>query len=173
MNKKNYKEKRNFIPQSIGDTLKNINKKFSSKFGKIEFIIQSKWPEIAGSYFTEYSEPKNISRLVDYENDYGEVVYKNHLNVSVSPAAALEFQHFKDTILEKINSYFGYKAIVDLRIQQNYISKYNNNGKITDKKKVISDMEKTIITNEVKKLENIDLKKSLFNLGLSIIKENK
>ena len=27
------------------------------------------------------------------------------------PAAAVEFQHLKDKITEKINSYFGYKAI--------------------------------------------------------------
>ena len=40
----------------------------------------------------------------DFENDLGETVYKNYLNVSVAPAAAIEFQHFKDTIIEKINT---------------------------------------------------------------------
>ena len=42
--------------------------------------------------------------------------YKNFLHVRVSPAAAVEFQHYKDTIIEKINSFFGYKAISDLRL---------------------------------------------------------
>ena len=100
MDKKNKKPKRTFIPQSIGDTLRKVNRNFSSKFGKIEFIIHSKWPDIVGSYFKIYSEPKNITRLPDYENDLGETIYKSHLNVNVAPAAALEFQHFNDTIFE-------------------------------------------------------------------------
>ena len=165
--------KRNFIPQAIGDTLKKINRNFSSRFGKIEFIIHSKWPEIVGSYFNEYSEPKNISKLTDYENEIGETVYKNILNVSVSPSAALEFQHFRDKILEKINSYFGYKAIVHLRIQQNYIPKIKVNHINEMDKKELTNNEKELILKKVEKLDNNDLKKSLIVLGKKITKETK
>ena len=172
MNQKNNVPKRKFIPQAIGDTLKKINRKFSSKFGKIEFIIHKQWPQIVGSYFSEYSEPKNISRLPDYENEIGETIYKNHLNVSVAPAAAVEFQHFKDTVIEKINSYFGYKAIIDLRIQQNYIPKTVVKAKVLNDRKLTSDDEKSII-NEVKKLKNDDLKQSLIDLGTNITKDIK
>ncbi len=171
MNQKNKMPKRKFIPQSIGDTLKKINRNFSSKFGKIEFIIKSKWPEITGSYFVEHSEPKNISRLPDYENEIGETVYKNHLNVSVTPAAALEFQHFKDTILKNINSYFGYKAIIDLRIQQNYISK-KDIKMLKMKNKDITEIDKENIINEVQDMDNKDLQKSLIDLGKNIVKES-
>ena len=172
MNQKNNVPKRKFIPQAIGDTLKKINRKFSSKFGKLEFIIHKQWPEIVGSYFSEYSEPKNISRLPDYENEIGETIYKNHLNVSVAPAAAIEFQHFKDTVIEKINSYFGYKAIIDLRIQQNYIPKTVVKANVLNDKKLTSDDEKSII-NEVEKLKNDDLKQSLIDLGTNIKKDIK
>ncbi len=173
MNKKNNNPKRTFIPQPIGNTIKKVNRNFTSKFGKIEFIIQSKWSDIAGKYFAEYSEPKNITRLLDSENEIGEQIYKNYLNVSVAPAAALEFQHFRDTILEKINSYFGYKAVLDLRIQQNYIPRR--------KSKQLSDMNNTRLTNneqneiavEVENLNSKDLKKSLIDLGKNIAKDNK
>ena len=173
MHKKNKGPKRTFIPQAIGDSLKKINRSFSSKFSKLEFIIQSKWPEISGSYFSEFSEPRNITRITQHENEYGEMIYKNQLNVSVSPAAALEFQHFKDTIIDKINSYFGYKAVLDLRIQQNYIPRR--------KSKQLSDMNNTRLTNneqneiavEVENLNSKDLKKSLIDLGKNIAKDNK
>ena len=174
MHKKNRKPKRTFIPQAIGDTLKKINRNFSSKHDKIEFIIQSKWQEIVGSYFCDFSEPINIIKLQDFENEIGEKVYKKLLNVSVAPAAAVEFQHFKDKILEKINSYFGYKAIVDLRIQQNYIIK--ENVKIANKnvnKFNLTDTEKKTISKEVKLINDQNLKKSLINLGRNIAKENK
>ncbi len=173
MNKKNNSPKRTFIPQLIGDTVKKINRSYSSKYGKIEFIIQSKWEEITGSYFFEFSEPENIIRLPDYENDIGETIYKNYLNVSVTPAAALEFQHFKDKILQKINSYFGYQAIIDIRIKQNYIPKQKKINKLDMKNKILDDSEKKIISSKVEELNNSDLKKSLFNLGKNMTEENK
>ena len=55
MNKKNNKIKRGFIPQSIGDVVKKINKKFTSKFGKYEFIIHSNWSNSVGIYFSKFS----------------------------------------------------------------------------------------------------------------------
>ena len=171
MNKKNNLSKRTFVPQAISQALRKINIGFTSKFGKIEFIIHSKWPEIVGSYFMEYSEPKNITKLPDYENEIGEMIYKNHLNVSVAPAAAIEFQHFKDKIIEKINSYFGYKAIIDLRIQQNYITKNKSKSKIIKNK--LTESEKINIAKEVKNLTNKELKKSLIDLGKNIAKETK
>ena len=173
MNKKNNSAKRSFVPQLFGVTLKKINRRFSSKFNKLDFIIRSKWPEIVGSYFKSYSEPINISSVADYENEYGETIYKNHLNVSVAPAAAIEFQHFKDKILEKINSYFGYKAIIDLRIQQNYIPSNEENKNIKMSNLKLTKDENDIIKNGVKKLKNDDLKNSLVNLGNNILKEDK
>ena len=173
MNKKNNNPKRTFIPQSIGDTLRKVNRNFSSKFGKIEFIIHSKWPDIVGSYFKIYSEPKNITRLPDYENDLGETIYKSHLNVNVAPAAALEFQHFKDTIIEKINSYFGYKAINDLRIQQNYLPRDEDFNKNKSKMVPVSLEESELISNEIESLQNNELKDSLMKLGKNIVKEFK
>ena len=173
MDKKNKKPKRTFIPQSIGDTLRKVNRNFSSKFDKIEFIIHSKWSDIVGSYFKIYSEPKNITRLPDYENDLGETIYKSHLNVNVAPVAALEFQHFKDTIIEKINSYFGYKAINDLRIQQNYLPKDEDFNKNKSKMMPVSLEESELISNEIESLQNNELKDSLMKLGKNIVKEVK
>ncbi len=172
MEQNNKSSKRNFIPQSIGDSIKKINRSFVSKFAKIEFIIHSKWHDIVGEYFVEYSEPKNIVKVPNYENDMGEKVYKIYLNVSVAPPAAVEFQHFKDKILEKINSYFGYKAIIDLRIQQNYLPKVKKN-KLKMNDKYISEKDKINISNEVKELSYDKLKKSLIDLGRNITKESK
>ena len=172
MSQKNKKLNRNFIPQLIGDTIRKINRNFTSKFGRMEFIIQSKWPEIAGSYFADFSEPNSISKVPNYENELGEKIYKYHLNVSVAPGAALEFQHFKDTIIEKINSYLGYKAIIDLRINQNYIPNVNNSVSKMNMTKLTKD-EKTKISDKVEDLSNKDLKESLIDLGKNIAKDSK
>ena len=168
MDKNNNRPKRTFIPQSIGDTVKKINRKFTTKYGKLDYIIHSNWPKIVGTYFKEFSEPKNISRVQDYENDLGEKIYRNYLNVNVAPAAALEFQHFNDKIVEKINSFFGYQAIKGLRINQNYIPKNNISIKYKPDNKMMSKNDEKEIENELKSIDNIDLKKSLIKLKIDI-----
>ena len=173
MDKNNNKSKRDFIPQYIGNTIKKISRNFTSKFGRIEFIIHSNWPKIAGSYFSEYSEPKSVSNVYDSENELGETVYKSYLNVSVAPAAALEFQHFKDTIIDKINSYFGYRAIMDLRIQQNYLPKVDAFNKKFSNRNSLTLKEEKLIKNNVEDMKNNDLKDSLISLGVNITKDNK
>jgi hypothetical protein len=40
------------------------------------------------------------------------------LHLRVQGSLALELQHLEPVVLERINSYFGYRAVVRLRIQQ-------------------------------------------------------
>jgi len=161
---------RTFVPKKIGETLTKVNKKYSSKFGKNEFLIMSKWPQIVGTFFADHSEPDRISRVTEEFNELDEPIFKNFLHVKVSPAAAVEFQHYKDTIIEKINSFFGYKAIADLRLQQNYIPKAKVNHKLNEMK--ISEEEKEIIKNEIDVIHDEELQKSIVNLGASIKRED-
>ena len=173
MKYKNREPKRTFVPKKIGETLSRVNKNYSSKFGKIEFLILSKWPQIVGSFFADHSEPDKISRITDDFNEFDEPIFKNFLHVRVSPAAAVEFQHYKDTIIEKINSFFGYKAIADLRLQQNFIpeKKKNSGPKLYENE--ISKEEKELIKNEINVINDKELEKSIVNLGASIKREDK
>jgi hypothetical protein len=171
MKYKNREPKRTFVPKKIGETLSRINKNYSNKFGKIEFLIISKWPEIVGSFFANHSEPDKISRLTDDYNDFDEPVFKNFLHVRVSPAAAVEFQHYKDTIIEKINSFFGYKAISDLRLQQNFIPEKKNGVDKTNIAEITEEEEK-LIKNDIDEIQDKELEKSIVNLGASINRED-
>tara|TARA_Y100001970_G_C14111961_1_gene791381 strand:- start:433 stop:954 length:522 start_codon:yes stop_codon:yes gene_type:complete len=172
MKYKKTESNRAFIPNKIGETLSKVNKKYSSKFDKREFLIISKWPQIVGTFFSDHSEPDKITSIKDDFNELDEPTYKNFLHVKVSPAAAVEFQHYKDTIIEKINAFFGYKAIVDLRLQQNFIPKKTNlNIKKTNEIK-ISEKEKELIKKEIGIIHDEELQKSIVNLGVSIKKEN-
>ena len=126
------KSKRKYVPISIAESLKNINRKFLYKFGKLDYTIHSKWTEIVGSFFVNYSEPLKISSILSSVDENGSNIYERYLHVNVSPAAAIEFQHFQDKIVEKVNSYFGYKAIKGIKIHQQYI-KNNMNSLSYDK----------------------------------------
>ena len=173
MKYKNTETKRTYVPKKIGDTLSKINKNYSSKFGKIEFLILSKWTQIVGSFFADHSEPYKISRITEEFNQFDEPIYKNFLHVRVSPAAAVEFQHYKDTIIEKINSFFGYKAIADLRLQQNFIPEKKTTRDINLFDQDLSEEEKASIKSEIGNIKDKDLENSIVNLGASIKREDK
>ena len=169
MNNKNEVIKRAFVPKKIGDSLNNIKKKFSNKYGRIEYIILSKWPEIVGSFFADYSEPEKISSFIETENNMGGKIYNHTLHVSVSSVVALDFQHYKDKIIEKINIYFGYKAISNLKIKQNFITNkivYKN-----EEKKVNITKNQDEIKKETNKIKNKNLENSVVKLGISISNE--
>ena len=162
MNNKNEESKRAFVPKTIGDSLKKINRDFSNKYGKIEYLIIAKWPKIVGQFFANHSEPNKISRIPDGENDTGDVIYSNYLHINVSPVAAVEFQHFKDKIIDKINSYFGYKAISNIRLKQNFIPKKNYTKQQNSNKNISLDKL------DIKNMNNKELEKSLEKLNQSI-----
>ncbi len=162
---------RTFVPKKIGETLTNVNRKYSSKFGKNEFLILSKWSLIVGKFFADHSEPDKISRVTEGFNELDEPIFKNFLHVRVSPAAAVEFQHYKDVIIDKINSFFGYKAIADLRLQQNFKSKMKISN--IEKSEVnITEKERQIIKNEIEAINDEELQNSIVNLGASINRED-
>ena len=165
------KPNRNFVPVSIADSLRLINKRFLYKYGKLDFTIHSKWSDIVGKFFVNHSEPQKITSVANSVNESGETIYDRYLHVNVSPAAALEFQHFQDKIIEKINSYFGYKAIKGLKMYQHY----QQRGNIQKVKKNINlitqEKNKSEIQKSTPNLSNKDLEESIVNLGLSITNE--
>ena len=173
MIKKPDNSKRTFTPMSISDSLRNVNRRFLYKFGKLDYTIHAKWSEIVGSFFVHHSEPQKISSIAKPTNEEGETLYDRFLHVNVSPAAAVEFQHFQDKIIEKINSYFGYKAIQGIKIRQLLI-KTDQGGSSKRNVNLIDAKEKKLaVKHSTPTLSNKQLEESIVNLGLSITNEDK
>ena len=171
MNNNNEVSKRTFVPKTIGESLKKVNQKFSNKFGKIDYVIHVNWKQIVGSFFSNHSQPMKISSVKDFIDDKNEYIFSNYLHVNVSPAAAVDFQHFKDKITEKINSYFGYKAIKGIKIHQNFIPQFDDNTINKRKPKNIKKL-KSEVKQYLQEIKNKDLEESVVKLGLSISTEN-
>ena len=75
---------------------------------------------MVGSFFAKYTDPIKIENIRDNEQIENQNFSLGILHININRSAALEFQHLKDKIIEKINSYFGYKAISKI------VSKYKN-----------------------------------------------
>ena len=173
MTNKQDSSKRTFTPLSIADSLRNVNKKFLYKFGKLDYTIHAKWSEIVGSFFVHHSEPQKISSIAKPTNEEGDTLYDRFLHVNVSPAAAVEFQHFQDKIIEKINSYFGYKAIKGIKIHQLLVKTDQYDLKQRNINLIDSKEKKLAIKRSAPTLSNKELEESIVNLGFSISNEDK
>ena len=162
--------KRNYKPVRLADSLQGINKNLEYKFGKIDYLIHSKWAEIVGTFFVQHSQPEKITTIpipsADVEIEHQEKI----LHVNVAPAASIEFQHFQNKILEKINFFFGYQAIHGIRIHQNFSSKDTSPSTKTIKNfdNNLLNQKKIEIKDTTQKINDKELEQSLLNLGLSI-----
>ena len=152
----------NAIQHAISKIIINIS------WNQNEFIINSKWEEMVGDFFNEYSEPIRIENIKSDSKlyEYSEGIL--HINI-LSPAA-LEFQHFNNKIIEKINSFFGYKAISRIVLHHvPYLKKVNKIPKINIHKKKLTLEQKKSIEKVTEGIDSKKLEKALFKLGKSIL----
>ena len=158
------------IPQKLSQTIGKINKKLISKFGKQEFIINSNWKEIVGDFFFDYSEPIRIDNIGNNLNNEDNSSTKGVLHVNVSGPAALDFMHLNDKIIEKINSYFGYKTVSKIVLHQvPYIKKRRKTSKNTKEKNEVNKYDEIILKKTTSVITRKKLEKALLKLGKSIL----
>ncbi len=74
------------------------------------------WPGIAGPELARTTRPEAL--LASRKGPAGGKV----LRLRVSGAAALEVQHMSGQLIERVNAYFGHRAIEDIRLVQGVIS---------------------------------------------------
>ncbi len=163
-------ERRTHDLQSVAKMLMPLAKSLLGKKGFTEIDLLSNWKEIVGEDVAAYTLPRQIiSRRGSKDGGC--------LQIEVpSGAFALELQLREKIIKEKINFYFGYQAISDIRIIQN-----SELGFEDDEVQDMQGVQKILVTKEeenyIKDLsdgvENPELKQKLIELGCSVISNNK
>ena len=168
-------KKRNYRPIRLADSLQGINNSLVNKFGRMDYVIRSKWANIVGTFFVQYSKPDKIT-IIPKPSEDGEIERQEKiLHVNVAPAASVEFQHFQNKILEKINSFFGYQAIHQIKIHQKFFP-----DNVQTAKNQFEDIDQNLlgkkiveIKDTIQQINDKELEQSLLNLGLSIAKNDK
>ena len=150
--KRNNKESKTYVQglRSFGNTLPRGIKQILKKNGYNYSEIISKWNLLVGKDISNYCYPKSIK--MSRENKNGALV------LLVERGNEINVEYSKKEIINKINSYFGYQLISEIRLQT--FSPINKKEK-----------EKNIISNSPKKFEkkineikNKDIRDSLSQL---------
>ena len=152
--KNNIKQKTFYIQglRSFKNSLPKNVKKILNKKGFVYAEILNRWNYLVGNEISKVSFKKTFKP--NGKNAPGTLI------ISVQRGNEINIEFSKNSIIEKINSFFGYKVLNNVRIET-----FNNLKENINKKKMhISTNTKEKFKDSLKSLNNEKIKKSLIEL---------
>ena len=138
--------------RSFKNSLPKNVKKILNKKGFVYSEILNRWNYLVGNEISKVSFPKTFKP--SGKNAPGTLI------ISVQRGNEINIEFSKNTIIEKINSFFGYKVLNNVRLET-----FNNLKENINKKKMhISENNKVKFKDSLKSLNNEKIKKSLIEL---------
>lgn len=116
--------RRPYIPaKAVGQFVPSLTKKAFEKHGFATASLLTEWPRIVGDAIAAYTSPERLKWPRGVET-FGETGADGGgrpgatLLLRVDPARALDIEYRGRQVLERINAFFGYRAVAELRILQ-------------------------------------------------------
>lgn len=118
--------KRNYVfAKTLGALMPAITRPVFEKFGFQRAALLSEWDVIIGEPLSQFTAPEQIKWPKVHDDHVGDETRKEvraregaTLVIRVEGPVSLEVQHQSQQIIERINSYFGYRAVSQIRILQ-------------------------------------------------------
>ncbi len=110
--------------KAVGSFVPGLTRKAFEKYGFSAASLVTDWATIAGRELAAYTAPERLKwpRAVERSDEDGEEGGKGRpgatLVLRVDGGRSLDVQHNARQIIERINAYFGYAAVAELRIVQ-------------------------------------------------------
>ena len=108
---KSWHRPRGGAPKPIGELMPQIGRTAFRRFGFVQSNVVTRWPEIVGPHHARVCMPEAI-RFPPGEKAEG------ILQLVVIPAHAPLIQQVIPEIMERVNRFFGYKAVARVKIRQ-------------------------------------------------------
>jgi len=145
---------------SLQDPLRRVTKPLIKSHGFSDPQIFHQWKTIVGDQLGAVSCPMRLSR------QGAGMVGGSTLKVRVLGAAALEFEHMTPQILERINRFYGYKAVARISLEQGPLPMRKKPAVRRPRK--LSKTEVAEIEDGTKGIKNDELRTTLQSLGKAI-----
>ena len=157
MNQRHFQNK--LVP--AGSLLHRATAKVFRRRGFGEGDVLTRWADIVGPELAALTAPE---KLQPQRSDLMGAI----LHVRVNGAAALELQHKTPIVLERINAFYGYRAVDSLKMVQGPLPEPE---KIREKvARKLSRAESTSIERETASTRNSKLRAALERLGTSMLR---
>jgi len=108
-------------PQALADVARKALGDAFAKQGFASVELVARWTEIVGPEIAAHSQPEKIQwPRTPAER---EARLPGTLWLRVEGPAAVEIQHLAEVIAERVNQFFGWRAVADLRLRQAPLSR--------------------------------------------------
>lgn len=105
--------------KAVGSFVPKLAAKVFEKYGFHSAEIMTAWPRVVGADIAAFTAPERIKWPRGPQPSDGEKVLGGAtLLLRVDPARALDVQYRSAEIVDRINRYFGYRAVAVLKIVQ-------------------------------------------------------
>ena len=156
--------KRTYKTRSIADVARGINGRAFRRFGFAKSDIVLHWDEIVGSVLARSSLPERLimPKKNKHSDDRGGV-----LKIRVEGSFAPEMQHLEPLVIDRINSYYGFKAVERLTFYHGVVSKNTPERKY--RPPILSDSKKKELDSILEEIKDDNLRKSLYAVGAELM----
>lgn len=97
--------------KAVGDLMPQVGRTAFRRYGFVQSSVVTRWPEIVGPEHAKVCAPEAI-RFPPGERSDG------ILQLVVAPAHAPIIQHVIPEIIERVNRFFGYRAVAKVKMRQ-------------------------------------------------------
>ena len=153
-------------PRPLSDIMPGIARDIFGKKNMLFGKMLAEWPNIAGADIAAKAIPEDLK--FSKKNGANQAV----LHLAVQSAYALELSYQKNLLIERLNMFFGYPAIKDIKLIQ-HSEIMNNKPLPKTPPRPITEQEDAQIQGLVAGIQENDLQTALKNLGKAIISRQK
>lgn len=105
------RRKYSLFPKRLAQCIDPLTKPLFKARGLAGSQLVVEWPQVVGAELSAYCWPEKLSFSPGKKTD-------GTLTIAVENGFALELQHMQPVILERVNVYYGYRAVTRLAITQ-------------------------------------------------------
>lgn len=158
-------KKRRFslFPTTLQKAAEAATRPAFKQYGLAQARLTADWPHIVGTVLAGKALPRRI-QFAKGQRDGGT------LFLDVATGWALEVQHLEPIILDKISTYFGYRAVAKIHITQRPLPLPAPKKAPEKPEKPLPEAEKVRLDTIVAEVTNPELKAALERLGEGIFK---
>jgi hypothetical protein len=154
-----------FLPLAAGCW--SVTQNITCRRGFASTEILRHWEHIVGTHLGVSCRPEHLRYIAPRRADGAEVPGEAILTIRAEGAAALELPYAAPQIIERINSYFGFRAVGQIKILQGPLPRRKRPYKRAQRK--LSREELRRLDERLSGIANPALRRALYRLGEGVL----
>lgn len=151
--------------RKLNQIVQGVTSNVYGKYGFLNGTLVEDWEKIVGPDYANSISPEKITFPAGKRNR-GALLVK-----ASSHSTSLIFQHIHSYVIDRINTYYGYKAVDKIKVIVGKIDRPARQ-EAPKKERVLDKVDEKTIEKLVESIDNQELRDSLKNLGRMIYSED-